>query len=163
MRTILAVFIVFGFVSIATAQDTQIPFGGFEHDASLPVEVIADALEVDQKTGNATFVGNVVIGQGDMRLTAGKVVIVYKTGTESTGGKISQMVASQGVVLVNGPEAAEANEAIYTIDDAQIVMTGDVVLTQGNNALAAGKMVVDLNTGKAQMTGRVKTILQSSN
>lgn len=163
MRVFLAILLLFGVVTSAAAQGTQIPFGGMEHDSDLPVEVIADALEVDQETGNATFIGNVVIGQGDMRLTAGKVVVVYRTASEGTGGKISRMVASAGVVLVNGPEAAEANEAVYTIDDAEIVMTGNVLLTQGDNALAAGKMVVDLNTGRAQMTGRVKTILQSSN
>lgn len=163
MRGILVITFVLGFLTSAAAQGTQVPFGGFEHDSTLPVEVIADALEVDQETGNATFVGNVVIGQGDMRLTAGKVVVIYNTATEDTGGKISRMIASAGVVLVNGPEAAEANEAVYTIDDAEIIMTGNVILTQGNNALAAGKMVVDLNTGRAQMTGRVKTILQSSN
>lgn len=163
MRAFLAILLIFGFMTSAAAQGTQIPFGGLEHDSTQPVEVISDALEVDQESGNATFVGNVVIGQGDMRLTAGKVVVIYKTATEGTSGKISKMVASNGVVLVNGPEAAEANEAVYTIDDAEIVMTGSVLLTQGNNALSASKMVVDLNTGRAQMTGRVKTILQSSN
>lgn len=163
MRAFLAILLMLGLMTSASAQGTQIPFGGLEHDSTQPVEVISDALEVDQESGNATFVGNVVIGQGDMRLTAGKVVVIYKTATEGSGGKISKMVASNGVVLVNGPEAAEANEAIYTIDDAEIVMSGDVLLTQGNNALSAAKMVVDLNTGRAQMTGRVKTILQSSN
>jgi lipopolysaccharide export system protein LptA len=163
MRAIIAVLLVCGFANTATAQGTQVPFGGMQHDAALPVEVIADSLEVDQQTGNATFVGNVVIGQGDMRLSAGKVVIEYKNADGQTGGKINRMHASGGVVLVNGPEAAEASEAVYTIDSAQIVMSGNVVLTQGNNAVSAGKMVVDLNTGRAQMSGRVKTLLQSSN
>lgn len=163
MRFILAAFILLGFASSTIAQGTQVPFGGYEHNASLPVEVISDALEVDQETGNATFVGNVVIGQGEMRLNASKVVVEYKTGADQSGGKISRMIASGGVVLVNGPEAAEANEAVYTIDSAEIVMRGDVILTQGNNALSAAQMVVDLNTGRAQMSGRVKTILQPEN
>ncbi|MEH6836868.1 MULTISPECIES: LptA/OstA family protein [Falsihalocynthiibacter] len=163
MRAILAIFLLIGFAGSTFAQGTQIPFGGYEHNASLPVEVISDALEVDQETGNATFVGNVVIGQGEMRLNASKVVVEYKTGADQTGGKISRMVASGGVVLVNGPEAAEADEAVYSIDNAEITMSGNVILTQGNNALSSTQMVVDLNTGRAQMTGRVKTILQPEN
>lgn len=163
MRAFLAILLVLGFANTASAQGTQIPFGGYEHNASLPVEVISDALEVDQESGNATFIGNVVIGQGDMRLKAAKVVVVYKAGEDQSGGKIARMVASGGVTLVNGPEAAEAEEAVYTIDAASIVMSGNVILTQGQNALSASEMVVDLNTGRAQMTGRVKTILQSGN
>lgn len=163
MRAILATFFLIGFAGSSLAQGTQIPFGGYEHNASLPVEVISDALEVNQETGNAIFVGNVVVGQGDMRLNASKVVVEYKTGADQTGGKINRMIASGGVVLVNGPEAAEADEAVYTIDSAEIVMSGNVTLTQGNNALTAAQMVVDLNTGRAQMSGRVKTILQPEN
>lgn len=163
MRAILATILLIGWAGTPFAQGTQIPFGGFEHNASLPVEVISDALEIDQETGNATFVGNVVVGQGEMRLNASKVVVEYKTGAEQTGGKISRMIASGSVVLVNGPEAAEADEAVYSIDSAEIVMSGNVILTQGNNALSAAQMVVDLNTGRAQMSGRVKTILQPEN
>ncbi|WP_380056104.1 lipopolysaccharide transport periplasmic protein LptA [Falsihalocynthiibacter sp. SS001] len=167
MRYFLAIFLIFGFAHLASAQSTQIPFGGLEHDATLPVEVVADTLQVDQSTGNATFIGNVVIGQGEMRLTADTVIVEYKTNQgEESGGKISRLRASGNVVLVNGPEAAEAAEAaeaVYTIDSAEVVMTGDVVLTQGSNALSANQMTVDLNTGRAQMSGRVKTILQSSN
>lgn len=163
MRIFLTAFLLIGIATSTLAQGTQVPFGGYEHDASLPVEVISDALEIDQETGNATFVGNVVIGQGEMRLNASKVVVEYNTSGDQSGGKISRMVASGGVVLVNGPEAAEAKEAVYSIDSAEIVMTGDVILTQGNNALSAAQMVVDLNTGRAQMSGRVKTILQPEN
>ena len=166
MRAIFAILLFFFGISPAIAQGTSVAFGSMTHDASLPVEVVADFLEVDQLTGNATFTGNVVVGQGQMRLSAGKVIVEYKTkeAQESdSGGKISRLIASEDVLLVNGPEAAEAELAEYTIDEAEVVMTGNVVVTQGANALAANKMVVDLNTGRAQMSGRVKTVLQPDN
>lgn len=146
--------------AFATAQGTQITFGGLKHDTSQPVEMASDMLQINQADGSAVFTGNVVIGQGTMRLSAGRVVVVYATG--GTTRRISKMHATGGVVLVNGAEAAEASEAVYSIDDGNIVMTGNVILTQGQSALSSNRMVVNLKTGQATLEGRVKTILQTS-
>jgi len=139
------------------AQGTQLAFGGLRADPGQPVEVTADALDVDQTDGTAIFTGNVVVGQGEMRLSATKVQVVYDT--ESSG--IARLIATGDVVLVNGPDAAEAENADYSIETGVVVMTGNVLLTQGRNALSSEKLTVDLTTGTARMTGRVKTILVS--
>ena len=67
------------------------------------------------------------------------------------------------MTLVNGAEAAEAERAVYSIDDATIIMSGGVILTQGRNALSADRLIVDLNRGTGRLEGRVKTILQTGN
>ncbi len=146
--------------SVLVAQGTQVAFGSFNHDASLPVEITADALEISQADGTAIFRGNVVIGQGDLRMSAGQVLVVYASGDDATG-QISRLTASGGVTLVNGAEAAEAQEATYSIDEGLIVMSGGVILTQGRNALSAERLVVNLKTGTGTLEGRVKTILQT--
>jgi len=147
----------------AQAQNASVAFGGLKHDASLPVEITADELTVDQSTGTAVFIGNVIAGQGELRLSAGRVQVEYgREGGQQTGD-IERLRASGGVTFVNGDEAAEAKEAVYSIGDGEIVMTGDVILTQGPNALAGDKLTVDLNTGKGKMSGRVRTIFQTGN
>lgn len=144
---------------MAHAQ-AQIAFGGLKHDSTLPVEISADLLQVDQADGSATFSGNVQIGQGQMRLTAGKVRVEYVTGDDTTG-EISRLLASDGVTLVNGAEAAESREAVYTIASGVIVMTGDVILTQGQNALSSEKLTVNLQAGTGTLDGRVRSIIQT--
>ena len=139
------------------AQETRVSFGSLQVDPTLPVEVTADALDVDQTSGEAVFTGNVLIAQGDMRLTAPRVLVVYDDGNRA----IQRMEATGGVTLVSGPDAAEAERADYTIDRGVIVMTGNVLLTQGPSALSSDKMTVNLTTGAAQMVGRVRTILRS--
>ncbi len=143
------------------AQGTDIPFGGLTHDTTLPVEMAADQLSIDQSDGSAVFAGNVTIGQGEMRITAERVRVEYAAGDGSSGGQISRLMATGGVLLVNGAEAAEAAEAVYSIESGEIVMQGNVILTQGQNVLSANRMIVNLTTGTARMTGRVRTILQS--
>ncbi len=160
LRSILVFISVVAFSGVAQAQ-AQVAFGGLQHDASLPVEVTADQLEISQEDGSATFTGNVVVGQGTMRLSAGLVRVEYKSGGNATG-EVSRLHASNGVVLTNGAEAAEATEAVYTIGSGQIIMQGGVILTQGENALGANQMIVNLGTGQAQLSGRVHTILQTA-
>lgn len=160
-RSLLITLLLVGTPALLVAQGTSVAFGGLKHDATLPVEVTADALEINQSDGSAIFAGNVVIGQGSMRLSARKVVVEYNSSNGDSTSKISRLHAIGSVVLVNGAEAAEAKEAIYTIGTAKIIMTGDVILTQGRNALSSQRMVVDLNTGKASLEGRVKTIFRT--
>lgn len=140
----------------AIAQGTEIGFGAMEADTDAPVEMTSDALSVNQDDGTALFTGNVVVGQGDMRLSAPRVLVVY---TQARDG-IARLEARGGVTLVSGKEAAEAAKADYDVEAGTVVMTGNVLLTQGPNALTSDRMVVNLETGTARMTGRVKTVIQ---
>jgi lipopolysaccharide export system protein LptA len=146
---------------MALAQGAQVPFGSFQHDTSAPVEVTAEQLSIDQSDGTAIFSGNVVVGQGEMRLTAATVRVRYAGQTGDAAGRIERLEASGGVTLVSGAEAAESREAVYTIDSGVIVMTGDVILTQGQNALSAQKLTVNLENGTGLLEGGVRTILQT--
>ncbi len=142
--------------SETAAQGAQVSFGSMQQDTSAPVEVTADSLSVNQSNGTALYQGNVVIAQGDMRLAAPRVLVVYS----EQAGRIERLEATGGVVLVSGEEAAEAERADYNIEAGTVVMSGNVLLTQGPNALTAERMTVNLETGSAQMSGRVKTVLQ---
>ena len=141
------------------AQGTSVAFGTITQDTTAPVEVTSDELSVDQETGRAVFVGNVIVGQGELRLAAQKVTVIYRE--ESAG--IERMIATGNVTLVSSLGAAEAERADYKIDSGEIIMTGNVLLTQGLSAIASDKMVIYLKDGTANMTGRVKTILQTGN
>ncbi|MEM6938592.1 MAG: lipopolysaccharide transport periplasmic protein LptA [Pseudomonadota bacterium] len=160
MTTLRRLVLLLGLLAaplLANAQGTNVAFGTIQQDTDEPVEVTADNLSVDRATGEAIFTGNVLIGQGEMRLSAPRVLVVY---LEEQQG-IERMEATGGVTLVSGPDAAEADRADYSITDGVIVMTGNVLLDQGLNALTADRMTVRLSDGTAQMTGRVKTIIQT--
>ncbi|SEJ36609.1 lipopolysaccharide export system protein LptA [Cribrihabitans marinus] len=140
---------------VLAAQEANVAFGTIKADPGLPVEVTAETLDVNQEDGTALFRGDVRVGQGEMRLNARQVLVIYN----SDNSGIERLEATGDVLLVSGPDAAQAERADYTIGSGVIVMTGDVLLTQGANALTSNKMTVNLQTGTAQMVGRVKTIL----
>jgi len=149
----VVVYLIVAFASPVLAQ-TDINLGTLNADPNAPVEITADTLSIDQASGSAVFEGNVVLGQGDLRLSAGRVQVVYSDAS----GDISRLSASGGVTFVTDTEAAEAATAEYNLDDGTLVMTGDVLLTQGASAISADTMRVNLSTGAAQMEGRVRTI-----
>lgn len=161
-RALLAFLLVCATGSTVWAQGTQVPFGGLKHDSAQPVEIASESLSLDQNAGTAEFVGSVVAGQAELRLTANRVLVEYaKEGDEITG-KIRQLTAIGDVTLVNGTEAAEAERAVYTLTDGKVRMTGSVLLTQGKNAIAGEVLNINLNTGQAVFEGRVRTIFQST-
>lgn len=141
----------------ASAQQPPIAFGGVTADITAPVEIAADALSVDQDSGQAIFTGNVEIAQGAMRLSAARVVVDY-AGDDRR--RIRALLAEGDVVLVSGPDAANARHATYDVESGMVTLRGDVLVTQGRNVLSGDHMTVNLGTGTAQVEGRVRSVLQ---
>lgn len=143
---------------MAAAQMT-VGFGGVAFERGQPVEVTSDSLTIDQQTGEAVFTGNVLIVQGDLRMAAGRVRVVY---AESGGrSEVSEVLASDGVLVTRGVEAAEGREARYSVDSAILTISGDVLVTQGPTAVAGDRLVVDMRSGSGQVEGRVRTVLDT--
>ncbi|WP_442970984.1 LptA/OstA family protein [Roseovarius sp. D0-M9] len=157
-RIIQAMILLFmtAFGGTLHAQGMQVAFGSAAQDGDLPVEVTAENLDVNQNDGTAIFTGDVVVGQGEMRLSAPRVLVVYL----ADGSGIARLEASGGVTLVSGEDAAEATNADYDVQTGMIEMDGDVLLVQGPAALTADRMTVDTAAGTARMNGQVSTVLQ---
>lgn len=140
----------------AAAQEAGVRFGGIKQDPSAPVEVTSETLTVDQNDGSAIFTGNVVVVQGDMRLNAKRVRVEY--GQDGEG--IEKVFASEDVLLVTPTDAAESDDAVYTIATGDVVMTNNVILTQGASVITGNKLTANLTSGTGLMTGNVKTVFK---
>lgn len=150
-------FLVLTLTLAASAEAQQkIAFGDLEQDTTQPVQVSADQFAVNNADGTAVFSGNVIVVQGEMKLAAGEVKVTY--GAEQN--EIDSLIASGGVTVTNLGDAAEAQEAVYTIDSGVIVLSGDVLLTQGPSAMAGQKLTINLKDGTGVMEGRVTTTFQ---
>lgn len=145
------------FATFAFAQGATINFATTPEDAESPIEITADSLELNQESGFAIFKGDVVAGQGTMRLSAAEVRVEYG----ENGSEISQMIATGGVIFISGEEAAEAETAIYEVASSQIRMTGNVLVTQGQSALSGETLILDTATGNGKIEGRVRTVFRT--
>lgn len=160
-RVLLCLALSIASAGVAVAQTTSVSLGETGHNPKNPVEIVADSFSISQTKGEAEFVGNVVVGQGDIRLSADKISVIYEVENGQQTGSIDRMVAEGNVTLVAGEQAAEADIATYLVAKSAIVMEGNVLLTQGQNALSGGKMTINLDDGSARFEGRVRTIFQT--
>ncbi len=157
MKTLFSMLVVLLVPVLAWGQAASIALGTPTFDVATPVEVTADSLSVDQGSGAAVFEGNVLVVQGDVRMSAGAVEIIYSDDTDGNG--IEELRASGGVTFVTATDAVEAREAVYSIASGTVVLSGDVLLTQGQNAIAGERLTVNLEGGTGQMEGRVRTVI----
>jgi len=142
------------------------PFGGFKHDSKAPIEITANTLEVRQAEKLAVFSGEVVAGQGTLRLTADRVEVNYTAEkSDNDTGAIQKMRAEGNVFLSNDSETAQGEWAEYDVAGGIVRMGGNVVLTQGGNAISGQSLVIDLNAGTGRVeggTGRVTSTFKPS-
>lgn len=142
----------------ALGQGANIGFDTGERDATTPVEVTAERLDVNQTDGTAVFTGNVVVVQGDLRLSADRVRVEYG---DTEPREIQRIHAFDNVILVSPSETAEGQEAVYEVATQTVVMTGDVLLTQELNIVSGDRLTIDLDAGGGVVEGRVRTILRT--
>lgn len=152
---ILCTILLIGITGAASAQ-TSIDLGGMTVDPEEEIEVTSQTLSVDQETGFAIFEGDVVVIQGELRMSAERVEVLFIDETN----EISRLIATGGVLLANAEDEAEADRADYDITTQMLTMTGDVLVNQGETVIAADSMVVNVTDGSAVMQGRVRTTLQ---
>ncbi|PKP76174.1 MAG: lipopolysaccharide transport periplasmic protein LptA [Alphaproteobacteria bacterium HGW-Alphaproteobacteria-3] len=149
-----------------SAQESGAP-GGFRNEPDKPIEVEADALEVQDTERTATFTGNVRVVQGDIRMKADRIAVHYAGG--KSGGSRIQKIAASGNVLISAPDnqTASGDWANYMVATRQIEMGNSVVLRQGENVIRGSRLSVNLDSGQARVsggenggTGRVKGLFQ---
>lgn len=149
-------------ISGVFAQGANISLGVKEHDSSTPVEITSEELELDQESGQAIFTGNVIVRQGDITMTCGRMTVEYGENAEGNN-EIRLIRMFNGVTFASDTEAAESNSAVYSLTNETLVMNGSVLVTQGPTALSSDKLTYDLQSGDGRLEGNVKTVLQQAN
>lgn len=143
------------FGSVAGAQG----LAGF--NTSQPVNFDADRIELQDRQKRVVLTGDVIIRQGDLRLTAARTTISYDDRGELT---IQRLDATGNVVVSRGNERASGAAGIYDFNRSVIILTGGVALNRGADSLEGGRLVIDLNSGLSSVdgTGARATGAQSS-
>lgn len=133
-----------GFASLAEAQ----AIAGF--NSNQPVNFAADRIELQDRQNRVVLSGDVVINQGDLRLTAGRTTVSY---TDAGSLKIQRIDATGGVTVTRGNETARGAAGVYDFNRRVIVLSGGVALRRGGDTLNGGRLTIDLNSGLSSVDG----------
>lgn len=139
---------------------------GQGYDTSLPIEITADSLEVENDRQVATFRGNVDAVQGEMNLRADQLIVYYRS--ESNDQNSIRLIEAEGNVFLSSPtEMAQGDKGVYNVDADTIELIGSVVLTRGDNVIRGDRLYMNLSTGQSKVVsdtvasggqGRVKAL-----
>jgi lipopolysaccharide export system protein LptA len=184
LSAVLAAILIAG-AAPAAAQTFETGFAQFGADQSTPIEIEADALEVQDKSNLAVFTGNVTVHQADAALQTSRLTVHYAASALPTADeaaaaatgvspapaadapatpqnqRISRLEAQGNVVITSNGQSATGNSGTVDFDAKTLALNGNVTLSQGGNVVTGDTLTVDLNTGVArvQSKGRVRVLL----
>ena len=140
---LVSAFFALVFFSHSIAQETN-------PDYRLPIEISADALEVQQDKRVAVFTGNVRAIQGNIVLAADKISVEYADDGDETN--TIRTIDAEGNVFFSTPtETAEGDFGTYDVMNGIITLNGSVILTQGNNILRGNSLMLNLINGVSRV------------
>ena len=132
-------------VLFAAPAAAQTAMGLTKADTNAPIHVASDNFLADINAKTGTYVGNVIVTQGNFHLRADKVRV------NVVEGKPDQIVA-MGNVVFNAPSgAARGDNGVYNVKPRLITLNGHVVLTKEKNVMRGSTLTVNLVTGMAQL------------
>ena len=119
-----------------------------------PVKISADSLELDQKNQSTTYSGNVLLTQGEMRLTADSLTVFVKSGKlghiEARGEPAHfESQLKDGTTVVG-----EARELRFDSTAGLLTLIGNSRLVQGQNRIGNDFIEYDLNRGNLKAGGK---------
>jgi lipopolysaccharide export system protein LptA len=153
-------------------------------NSKAPVSIEADKLVYFDKDQKAIYSGNVVVIQGDTKMTCTIMTIfmekapaaaadapVQTADASAAGGagaapsgetsRVRHMDAVGPVTVISKTQTATSDNGAYDKAQNKIWLTGHVVLSDGGNVTKGDKLTYDLTTGQATIdtgasNGRVK-------
>jgi len=149
----LALVLLAGSAAGLVAGSAAAQSGGLgSQDTSLPVEIEADLLTVEQDQSLAIFEGHVLATQGEMSLRADRLLVFYSDAETQGGQSIRRIEVAGNVVIASPTETATARDGVYDVVGESMALTGDVVLTQDDNVLKGDRLDIDLARNVHTMT-----------
>ena len=108
-----------GVVGTSWAQTASIALSGASHDGASAVEVTADKLSIDQASSAASFAGNALVSQGELRLGADNIRVEYLAE-----GGVAKVEATGNVTLSPSRRAARRAASLQTFSRSAPLIPG---------------------------------------
>ena len=155
----------------AAAQPMSAPpnaLQGFSVNRDKPVQITSSTLEVRDKEKRATFIGNVLVVQGDTTLKSKTLDVFYDQegmadvkpppGAMPEQQQIRRLEAKGGVVVTQKDQTATGDTGIFDTPTNTVTLIGNVVITQGPQVILGEKLTVDLTTNVSWVDGGQKGV-----
>ena len=122
-------------------------------NSNQPVNYAADRIELQDRQNRVVLSGDVVITQGDLRLTAGRTTVAY---TDAGALRIQRIDATGGVTVTRGNERAQGNAGVYDFNRRVIILAGGVEGAVPAGTFSANAIHADLQARTVALVGNAR-------
>lgn len=124
----------------------------------LPTNVVADSLSFNPKSRVFAYQGNVIVTQGDMKLTSKTL-----EGNYSETNQLQKLIARGDVLITKQDIKASGQTATYDAVAGIVILTDNPQLAQNQSILTADRIKIFINENRSQAEGDVRvTFVQGS-
>jgi lipopolysaccharide export system protein LptC len=151
------------------AQRPPGAFQGFSANRDKPMQIRSTTLEVRDKEKKATFLGNVLMTQGDTTVKSNTLDVFYEPEGDAAGKKaptgpsdqqqIRRIEAKGGVTVTQKDQTATGDTGIFDTRANTVTLIGNVVITQGPQIIKGERLTADLTSGVSQVEGKVSGVM----
>lgn len=121
-------------------------------DTKAPLFINSDSLSLNAEKRTFTYSGNVTLKQGDVEITADKVI-----GKYNEANVIHTVVCEDNIVFTKGEGMrANANRAVYKVAESTIVLSEAPELARAGNILSADKITIYVDEDRSEAEGNVR-------
>ena len=127
-----------------------------------PISIDADKLVYFDKEKKAVYSGNVVVVQGDTKMTCSVMTVFLdrspesgtsapagQEGGPSPGSGLSRLEATGPVTVISKSQVATGDSAVYDKVANKVQLIGHVTLSDGQNTTRGDRLTYDLKTSQA--------------
>lgn len=130
-----------------------------------PVDATRQPVQYGADSGEYTADGFALRGRAEVTQGTNRLRADAIRGY-TTNGELTRVEATGNVYFVTPDQSMRGSRAVYTLNDGQVLVTGDVILTQGQNVLTGGRLVYNVRTETARIESagtRVRGVFYPSN
>jgi lipopolysaccharide export system protein LptA len=126
-------------------------------DAQRPIEIEAESVMVDEISGFNEFIGNAVVKQGSLAMTA--EIIQVQTNVDGVETMKAKGTLDQPAKYIQSQENQErfieatATLITYDVNEGMIFLVGDAYLIQGFDSFSGESLTYDINNDKVLVKG----------
>jgi lipopolysaccharide export system protein LptA len=152
----------------ASSGDSAAIFPG--SNSKEPISIDADKLVYYDKEHKAIYTGNVVVIQGDTKMTCSTMTVFLdhapaqgakqatdgQTGPTADAG-VKRLEAKGPVTVISKTQVATGDSGAYDKAEDKVFLIGHVTLSDGQNVTKGDKLTYDLKTGEATVDTTAKS------
>lgn len=130
-----------------------LPGGGLvaaDRDRNQPANIEADRAEIGRETGVSRYFGNVVFVQGDLRITANRLVIRAPGGAVEHAEADGEPARLFSKTEKGEPLRARGRNMVYEPEKPLITLTGNAQVERGDDDFTAGWIQYAPDTGNIE-------------